>query len=61
MPKISLLDERNDAQVMNSQQLYELDILKEALITKLAEFKITGPEEGAIVRETMRGAGSYKI
>ena len=31
MPKISLLDEkRNDAQVMNSQQLYELDILKEA-------------------------------
>ena len=45
MPKISLLDEkRNDAQVMNSQQLYELDILKEALITKLAEFKITGPE-----------------
>ena len=57
MPKISLLDEkRNDAQVMNSQQLYELDILKEALITKLAEFKITGPEgEYAIVRETMRG------
>ena len=41
---------------MNSQQLYELDILKEALITKLAEFKITGPEgEYAIVRETMRG------
>ena len=57
MPKISLLDEKkNDAQVMNSQQLYELDILKEALITKLAEFKITGPEgEYAIVRETMRG------
>ena len=57
MPKISLLDEkRNDAQVMNSQQLYELDILKDALITKLAEFKITGPEgEYAIVRETMRG------
>ena len=57
MPKISLLDEkRNDAQVMSSQQLYELDILKEALITKLAEFKITGPEgEYAIVRETMRG------
>ena len=57
MPKISLLDEkRNDAQVMNSQQLYELDILKEALITKLAEFKITGPDgEYAIVRETMRG------
>jgi S-DNA-T family DNA segregation ATPase FtsK/SpoIIIE len=57
MPKISLLDEkRNDAQVMNSQQLYELDILKEALITKLAEFKITGPEgEYAIFRETMRG------
>ena len=57
MPKISLLDEKkNDPQVMNSQQLYELDILKEALITKLAEFKITGPEgEYAIVRETMRG------
>ncbi len=57
MPKISLLDEKkNDTQVMNSQQLYELDILKEALITKLAEFKITGPEgEYAIVRETMRG------
>ena len=57
MPKISLLDEKkNDAQIMNSQQLYELDILKEALITKLAEFKITGPEgEYAIVRETMRG------
>lgn len=57
MPKISLLDEKkNDAQAMNSQQLYELDILKEALITKLAEFKITGPEgEYAIVRETMRG------
>ena len=57
MPKISLLDEKkNDAQVMNSKQLYELDILKEALITKLAEFKITGPEgEYAIVRETMRG------
>ena len=57
MPKISLLDEKkNDPQVMNAQQLYELDILKEALITKLAEFKITGPEgEYAIVRETMRG------
>ena len=57
MPKISLLDEKkNDPQVMSSQQLYELDILKEALITKLAEFKITGPEgEYAIVRETMRG------
>ena len=56
MPKISLLMKKNDAQVMNSQQLYELDILKEALITKLAEFKITGPEgEYAIVRETMRG------
>ena len=43
MPKISLLDEkRNDAQVMNSQQLYELDILKEALITKLQNSKLQG-------------------
>ena len=57
MPKISLLDERKEVnKEMSSQQLYELDILKEALITKLAEFKVTGPEgEYAIVRETMRG------
>ncbi len=57
MPKISLLDERKENnKEMSSQQLYELDILKEALITKLAEFKVTGPEgEYAIVRETMRG------
>lgn len=57
MPKISLLDEREaNNKEMTSQQLYELDILKEALITKLAEFKVTGPEgEYAIVRETMRG------
>ncbi|MFL2751967.1 MAG: DNA translocase FtsK [Gammaproteobacteria bacterium] len=57
MPKISLLDEREENnKEMTSQQLYELDILKEALITKLAEFKVTGPEgEYAIVRETMRG------
>ena len=44
MPKISLLDERKENnKEMSSQQLYELDILKEALITKLAEFKVTGP------------------
>ena len=57
MPKISLLDEREENnKEMTSQQLYELDILKEALITKLAEFKVTGPDgEYAIVRETMRG------
>ena len=57
MPKISLLDEREAInKEMSSQELYELEILKEALITKLAEFKVTGPEgEYAIVRETMRG------
>ena len=57
MPKISLLKEKNsDSKEFTSQQAYELDILKNALITKLAEFKITGPEnEYAIVKETMRG------
>ena len=57
MPKISLLDEREAInKEMSTQELYELEILKEALITKLAEFKVTGPEgEYAIVRETMRG------
>ena len=57
MPKISLLKEKNsDSKEFTSQQAYELDILKNALITKLAEFKITGPEnEYAVVRETMRG------
>ena len=57
MPKISLLKERtSESKEFTSQQAYELDILKNALITKLAEFKITGPEnEYAIVKETMRG------
>ena len=57
MPKISLLKEKNsDSKEFTSQQAYELDILKNALITKLAEFKITGPEnEYAVVKETMRG------
>ncbi len=57
MPKISLLQERtSESKEFTSQQAYELDILKNALITKLAEFKITGPEnEYAIVKETMRG------
>ena len=36
MPKISLLDERKEVnKEMSSQQLYELDILKEALILSL--------------------------
>ena len=57
MPKISLLQEKtSDSKEFSSQQAYELDILKNALITKLAEFKITGPEnEYAVVKETMRG------
>ena len=57
MPKISLLQEKiSESQEFTSQQSYELDILKNALITKLAEFKITGPEnEYAVVKETMRG------
>ena len=57
MPKISLLKEKNsDSKEFTSQQAYELDILKNALITKLAEVKITGPEnEYAVVKETMRG------
>tara|TARA_A100001388_G_scaffold117364_1_gene86674 strand:- start:2625 stop:4982 length:2358 start_codon:yes stop_codon:yes gene_type:complete len=57
MPKISLLKEKNsESKEFTSQQAYELDILKNALITKLAEFKITGPEnEYAVVKETMRG------
>ena len=57
MPKISLLQEKNtESKEFTSQQAYELDILKNALITKLAEFKITGPEnEYAVVKETMRG------
>ncbi len=57
MPKISLLQEKNtESKEFSSQQAYELDILKNALITKLAEFKITGPEnEYAVVKETMRG------
>ena len=57
MPKISLLKEKvSESKEFTSQQAYELDILKNALITKLAEFKITGPEnEYAIVKETMRG------
>ena len=57
MPKISLLQEKiTESKEFTSQQAYELDILKNALITKLAEFKITGPEnEYAIVKETMRG------
>ena len=57
MPKISLLKKKNfDSKEFTSQQAYELDILKNALITKLAEFKITGPEnEYAVVKETMRG------
>ena len=57
MPKISLLQEKtSESKEFSSQQAYELDILKNALITKLAEFKITGPEnEYAIVKETMRG------
>ena len=57
MPKISLLQEKiSESKEFTSQQAYELDILKNALITKLAEFKITGPEnEYAVVKETMRG------
>ena len=57
MPKISLLQEKiTESKEFTSQQAYELDILKNALITKLAEFKITGPEnEYAVVKETMRG------
>ena len=57
MPKISLLQEKiSESKEFTSQQAYELDILKDALITKLAEFKITGPEnEYAVVKETMRG------
>ncbi|MDC3066979.1 DNA translocase FtsK [Gammaproteobacteria bacterium] len=57
MPKISLLQEKIiESKEFTSQQAYELDILKNALITKLAEFKITGPEnEYAVVKETMRG------
>ena len=57
MPKISLLKEKiTESKEFTSQQAYELDILKNALITKLAEFKITGPEnEYAVVKETMRG------
>ena len=57
MPKISLLQEKiSESKEFSSQQAYELDILKNALITKLAEFKITGPEnEYAVVKETMRG------
>ena len=57
MPKISLLKEKvSDTKEFSSQQAYELDVLKNALITKLAEFKITGPEnEYAVVKETMRG------
>ena len=57
MPKISLLQEKvSESKEFTSQQAYELDILKNALITKLAEFKIIGPEnEYAVVKETMRG------
>ena len=57
MPKIGLLDEKETiGKEISSKEKYELEILKEALITKLAEFKITGPEgEYAVVKETMRG------
>ena len=57
MPKISLLKEKvSESKEFTSQQAYELDILKNALITKLAEFKITGPENDyASVKETMGG------
>ena len=44
MPKIGLLDEKETlGKEISSKEKYELEILKEALITKLAEFKITGP------------------
>ena len=57
MAKIGLLDEKETiGKEISSKEKYELEILKEALITKLAEFKITGPEgEYAVVKETMRG------
>ena len=42
MPKIGLLDEKETlGKEISSKEKYELEILKEALITKL-EFKITG-------------------